>query len=452
MKQLKSLRQERRALATLAVAAFMATSSPAPAQTVAFTEAGINSLSSVLDPALDDARSNTGADVVVGPIAGSRPAFFGTSTPLVGVVKMVTDDVYAKASLASAALKTKGVLQLGSNTSVFGAGLAVGSRNGSGHGSASFGDSFRTFSGPKPYLWTNGSIARFQFSVTGQVTVTGTVPNPADTAPPKPRNLVYAFLSINIYKPGTIDLLRQLRESYSTALANQIQANLITRDYWYFGQLIADFTEPAAKILPIAPGTPTNVEFTFTPGGDFDWVALLETMVQLDAAHQNVGATLDFSNSIDSSYQGPPGTTTYSGSSVFPSTSPFSQIPPPNVCPAGLGYWKNRASLWPVSSLVLGNETYTQAELLSLLGASSGGDASAILTMQLIAAKLNIANYSNPAPISATVTAADNLLKSYSGKLPYNVKPNTAAGAAMVQAADTLESYNQKLLTPTCAP
>jgi hypothetical protein len=227
---------------------------------------------------------------------------------------------------------------------------------------------------------------------------------------------------------------------------------LITRDYWYFGQVTADFTVDPSKVLPINPGTPTDIQFTFTPGGDFDWLASLDTTVQLDASLQNVSATLDFSNSAVSSYTGPPGTTTYSGSSLYPNTLPISQLPPPNQCPAGQGSWKNNLDAWPVSSLVLGGQTYTKPELVSLLNSSGSGDASAILAAQLIAAKLNIAHYSNPAPIAATVTAADGLLQGYSGKLPYNIKPSTPAGKAMTAAASTLDNYNQAVLTPGCLP
>ncbi|MBI4641609.1 MAG: hypothetical protein HY731_12995 [Candidatus Tectomicrobia bacterium] len=43
--------------------------------------------------------------------------------------------------------------------------------------------------------------------------------------------------------------------------------------------------------------------------------------------------------------------------------------------------------------------------------ASDKGNASVILAYQLIAAKLNIANGSDPTPVTATITAADNLLK-----------------------------------------
>lgn len=94
--------------------------------------------------------------------------------------------------------------------------------------------------------------------------------------------------------------------------------------------------------------------------------------------------------------------------------------------------------------------SYTKTELLAILNSPGGGDASVTLAIQLIGAKLNIANYSDPAAISATITAADNLLKAYTGKLPYGVKTSTAAGKPMLQAAATLEQYNKQLLTPNC--
>jgi hypothetical protein len=49
-----------------------------------------------------------------------------------------------------------------------------------------------------------------------------------------------------------------------------------------------------------------------------------------------------------------------------------------------------------MTSLTLGNVTYNQTQLLSILGLPSHGDASVILAKQLIVAKLNIANWSNP--------------------------------------------------------
>lgn len=123
-----------------------------------------------------------------------------------------------------------------------------------------------------------------------------------------------------------------------------------------------------------------------------------------------------------------------------------------NKCPLGQGFWKNHSNAWPVSSLVLGSQTYTQAELLSLFGSAIKGDASLILAHQLIAAKLNIANGSNLTPISATIADADQLLSSFTGKLPYHVRPSSATGQAMVDDARVLQSYNNGELAPNCTP
>src|SRR5262245_5102977 len=60
-------------------------------------------------------------------------------------------------------------------------------------------------------------------------------------------------------------------------------------------------------------------------------------------------------------------------------------------CPGGQGFWKNIAT-WPVTTLVLGGQSYTQAELIILFNTPVEGDASINLAHQLIAAKLNLAN------------------------------------------------------------
>jgi hypothetical protein len=124
----------------------------------------------------------------------------------------------------------------------------------------------------------------------------------------------------------------------------------------------------------------------------------------------------------------------------------------PPRCPHPQGYWKTNPGLWPVTSLVLGSQTYTNTELLSILKSPTTSDASIILARQLIAAKLNIANGSDPAPVSSTITDADSLLSAFSGKLPYKVKPSSATGQMMVNDANTLNSYNNGLLTPVCSP
>jgi len=123
---------------------------------------------------------------------------------------------------------------------------------------------------------------------------------------------------------------------------------------------------------------------------------------------------------------------------------------PGRRCPLTQGFWKNHASAWPVTSLTLGSQTYTQAQLLIILDTQERNDASSILARQLVAAKLNITNGSNPGPISSVISAADALLATFAGLLPYNVSPSSVAGQQMVALAQTLDDYNNGLLTPDC--
>lgn len=99
----------------------------------------------------------------------------------------------------------------------------------------------------------------------------------------------------------------------------------------------------------------------------------------------------------------------------------------PNKCPLDQGYWKNNTSLWPITSTTLGGQTYTQAQLVSLLKSPVAGDASLILARQLIVAILNIANGSDPTPIIATINDANALL-AQDGTLPQGIKPSSDLG------------------------
>jgi hypothetical protein len=125
-------------------------------------------------------------------------------------------------------------------------------------------------------------------------------------------------------------------------------------------------------------------------------------------------------------------------------------------CPQPQGYWKNNPGAWPVNSLTLGSQSYTKTELLNILnipaGTGKNADASLILAYQLIAAKLNVANGSDPAPVSSAIADADNLLAGFAGKLPLKVKTSSDVGQNMVNTANLLESYNKGLLTPVCNP
>src|SRR5262249_30115073 len=125
-------------------------------------------------------------------------------------------------------------------------------------------------------------------------------------------------------------------------------------------------------------------------------------------------------------------------------------------CPLTQGFWKNHAAAWPVSTLTLGTVSYTEAQLLNILrtspGSGKGADASIILADQLIAAKLNLAAGSDPCPILSIIAAADALIDGQSIPIVPKVTPSSTVGAQMVTLAALLDSYNEGLLTPNCAP
>ncbi len=114
-------------------------------------------------------------------------------------------------------------------------------------------------------------------------------------------------------------------------------------------------------------------------------------------------------------------------------------------CSLTQGYWKNHASKWPVSSLVLGSKSYTKAALLTIFGTQPNGDASLILAHQLVAAKLNVASGASSSPIGGVIAQADAWLASNAdtdGRLPFGVHANVAAGQVAVSLSAQLDAYN----------
>jgi uncharacterized delta-60 repeat protein len=120
------------------------------------------------------------------------------------------------------------------------------------------------------------------------------------------------------------------------------------------------------------------------------------------------------------------------------------------TCARSAGFWKKHPELWPVSSLVLGDESYTAVELQALLSRPPKGDASLILGSHLIAAKLNAAGGAGSDDLKAVIGSADGLLTPFSGKLPYKVSQSSSQGQAMVHAAGDLSRRNDRDSTRDC--
>ncbi len=213
-------------------------------------------------------------------------------------------------------------------------------------------------------------------------------------------------------------------------------------------------TDPGGAMMVNATSTPGTL---VAPGGDPCWdsgswayEADVTLVVTGNGSYTVLGYPTGSTSGLDP-WHNPSPTPIMEGASLIV----FSEKPA-RKCPLTEGFWKNNPSAWPVTSLTLGSQIYTEAELLAILntpvGSGNKADASLILADQLIAAKLNIANGSDPTPVSATIADADSLLSGFSGKLPYKVKPSSATGQQMVSDANTLDSYNSDLLTPNCLP
>jgi hypothetical protein len=136
--------------------------------------------------------------------------------------------------------------------------------------------------------------------------------------------------------------------------------------------------------------------------------------------------------------------------------------PPPAL---SQGYWQNH-SAWPVGALTmdgfsyngtgsasttmitLGGIAYTESQLLTVMQASTGGNALLILADQLIAAVLNVANgAAHSANTDSTIADANSLLNNYNlytaaTKRSPNVNTSSTLGAKMVKDANYLAGYD----------
>ena len=146
----------------------------------------------------------------------------------------------------------------------------------------------------------------------------------------------------------------------------------------------------------------------------------------------------------------PSGTPTASPS-VTPTASPSGTPTPsatPGGCVFGFGYWKNHPQVWPVTELQLGNVTYTQDQLLSIMHEPVHGNGLVSLAHHLITAKLNVASGANPSCIQQTIADADALV----GDLVVPPVGDGFLAPGDVNALkDTLEDYNEgNLCAPSC--
>jgi hypothetical protein len=114
-----------------------------------------------------------------------------------------------------------------------------------------------------------------------------------------------------------------------------------------------------------------------------------------------------------------------------------------DACTYTQGYYKNHAEEWPVTSLVIAGETYTQVELLTILRTPVRGDMSIGLAHQLITAMLNVAN---GAAAPAEIAEAQLFLAANAdadGRLPFGFSGGTGVHSEASRLNDALAAFNE---------
>jgi hypothetical protein len=80
-------------------------------------------------------------------------------------------------------------------------------------------------------------------------------------------------------------------------------------------------------------------------------------------------------------------------------------------CVHSQGYWKTHPTVWPVSSLRLGNIIYSKTQLLAIWNTPAQGNGLISLAHQLMAAKLNIISGAvPPSSVTTAISMADGLI------------------------------------------
>jgi hypothetical protein len=200
---------------------------------------------------------------------------------------------------------------------------------------------------------------------------------------------------------------------------------------------------PTATLTNTATVTPTEtVTATLTPTATLTATATVTGTATVEPTETVTGtATVEPTETVEPT--GTPIPSETPATTPSPTSTPIG-TPGTATCTYTQGYWKNHPEAWPVSTLTLGNESYSQEELLEILNTAPRGDATIILAHQLIAAKLNLASGVSDEGLGATITYADLWLTEH----PVGSNPRWSERVVGILLADTLDEYNNGLLGP----
>jgi hypothetical protein len=186
--------------------------------------------------------------------------------------------------------------------------------------------------------------------------------------------------------------------------------------------------------------TMADVSYTFTLMQDSDVIATVTDQVTIYDSDPclDVSGSWNMELCGDYTLHGELNLETAHNTDTATFEEPFTCECPPPACHFTPGYWKNHEDAWPVMSLVLGNTTYNQAQLLEILREPVRGDMTVILAHHLIAAKLNVLNGGGDW-IQDVIDDADDYLVMH----PLHSRPTGAAKQEGEDIKDELADYNE---------
>jgi hypothetical protein len=103
--------------------------------------------------------------------------------------------------------------------------------------------------------------------------------------------------------------------------------------------------------------------------------------------------------------------------------------------------------VWPVTSLSLGNVSYSDAQLCEIFNTAAAGNGLIALAHQLIAAKLNVASGADGSAVASAIADADALIGSLVVP-PTNGSTNSLDPSATSALITTLTDYNEGVTGP----
>ncbi len=126
----------------------------------------------------------------------------------------------------------------------------------------------------------------------------------------------------------------------------------------------------------------------------------------------------------------------------------FTAAPTAAVGTGTPGYWMNHPEAWPVTSIVIGGDTYSQATAIALLQAPGNKDKTYTMFASLLSAKLNLLMGTNPVCITGEVALADAWMDTY-GPVGTKVAASSYAWKVGEPHHRAMDNYNNGML---CAP